>query len=88
MDHKNLNGWLRNIYPMMTMNKKNLIYTKYTVELLETIDGDVQSDESNGMATKELLKEVYKVQKGSIHISLINIFRILRTRFILWGVEL
>jgi hypothetical protein len=59
-----------------------------TTELLETIEGDVRSDESNGMATKELLKEVYKVQKGSIHISLINIFRILRTRFILWGVEL
>ena len=67
------------------MNKKNLIYTKYTVELLETIDGDVQSDESNGMATKELLKEVYKVQNRSIHISLVNIFQISRTRFVLGG---
>jgi len=66
------------------MSKENLIYTKYTTELLETIEGDVRSDESNGMATKkELLEGVNKVQKWSVHVSLITVFRISRTRFIL-----
>ena len=39
-----------------------------TTELLETIEGDVRSDESNGMATKELLEEVNKVQKWKLEI--------------------
>jgi hypothetical protein len=69
----------------MSKKKKNLIYTMCTTELLETIEGDVRSDESNGMATKELLEEVNKVQKWSVHVSLITIFRISRTRFILRG---
>ena len=69
--------------------KKNLIYTNYIAELLGTIDGDVRSDKGNSMVTKkELLKEVNKVQKRSICISLITIFRISRMRFILKGVEL
>ena len=55
--------------------KKNLIYTMCTTELLETIEGDVRSDESNGMATKkELLQKVNKVQKWSVHVYLITVF--------------